>query len=922
MDPRASNRRERNIVIIGCGAFLFLIYFYVFAASSASVKNGSLKGVSFTKHESQNNNHAQGEVSRPWASKQDVYGASAAAPKHSEVEQSTSLQTEAKPRAQFIEQPFVITLDMTKEVQQFWDTAADRNTRKVKFSVEAGSGSSSQELVGDFSLWGLGSFSTKNTGRRSVLVSLTGDAKLNLADGAASQSFMLLSLFEDEFRLKYCSSLELLRQQGLWHGSAMYIRLRYATEGGDTREGGVYLLLQDPVESLAEAFGSNVDVGMREGKPSANIPRERLRGFPGNTKDTPLSGRFSKALDAAAAKNDAELTKYIDFDMYATWLGINSLLENGDYIAEVYFFGRKDDNMLRIMAWDYDSIQKACHAGGKSIRAQHKLLFCAESELDAAILASSNLWSQYMTALAAVLSRVSPDAYGKLVDATLAELGMYIGENAVDAASSAAVLAATFDTPKSTKSWKAISEAAGSMSTRLKGRWETLAAGLSEKGVQVDVEPQAQTQQEGSPSEKTEGGGSFRADGPTPPPAVEGGGAAVAMDGAELQLLAVWEKGMAGAYEKVLADIEAAADKTVLGVWEVEWSAGLFKENLMRFYLKSESWMSSKMDRCGTGPFRAIVVADYAPVYETRKTGDGTRPANVFFFDAKQKWRTAAGNGKYVDAVHTTVTRAEAKHDIPLLLGPAMYRDLLAAAAEEQVWTGEVAKHAHDLVGAGGKWDSFSDMFDVLNACDQFSYAVLRNWDPLPETKDIGSHTDVDCLAGPDSKGLDNFRTTLGLKATSSSSDRSGMMVTIDGTKVKIDYRYVGDDYYEKKWEQDILKSRQLTRAGEYVTDRTWEDAESVELPIGLFAPAPEQYFYSLLYHALIQKKSIAGDYKERMPSIAERAGVEGFASEAGSRASWKPYLDGWMKSQGYHYVRAKDKGVHFNIDAGDEGGP
>ena len=50
------------------------------------------------------------------------------------------------------------------------------------------------------------------------------------------------------------------------------------------------------------------------------------------------------------------------------WVAANTLLRNGDYIDEVFFYGTlekgggsKQEPRLHMMGWDYDTVLKPCH---------------------------------------------------------------------------------------------------------------------------------------------------------------------------------------------------------------------------------------------------------------------------------------------------------------------------------------------------------------------------------------------------------------------------------------------------------------------------------------------------------------------------------------------------------------------------------
>ena len=66
-----------------------------------------------------------------------------------------------------------------------------------------------------------------------------------------------------------------------------------------------------------------------------------------------------------------------------------------------------------------------------------------------------------------------------------------------------------------------------------------------------------------------------------------------------------------------------------------------------------------------------------------------------------------------------------------------------------------------------------------------------------------------------------------------------------------MDFRYLGDNYYEKKWEKDILESKILYK-------KTF------------FVPNETDYFFSLIYHVLIHKDKITEEYKNRLNQLSK----------------------------------------------------
>ena len=103
-------------------------------------------------------------------------------------------------------------------------------------------------------------------------------------------------------------------------------------------------------------------------------------------------------------------------------------------------------------------------------------------------------------------------------------------------------------------------------------------------------------------------------------------------------------------------------------------------------------------------------------------------------------------------------------------------------------------------------------------------------------------HLDIDLLC----RNRDDVINAVSLQPRFKGGDDSALLqAMIAGVSVPIDLRCIDDGYYCTSWENDMLKNRKLRNNMCYVMD-------------------DENYRYSLLYHALLQKHSIASDYRLR----------------------------------------------------------
>lgn len=142
---------------------------------------------------------------------------------------------------------------------------------------------------------------------------------------------------------------------------------------------------------------------------------------------------------------------------------------------------------------------------------------------------------------------------------------------------------------------------------------------------------------------------------------------------------------------------EISARFKVLQSFEVTWPKRHFAANLAAFY----GWRSwyiwrNKARKCGTGPFRVIVVEDPSPVWKRERDTYGHElvvDENVYAL--KKLFRALTGRS---NIVHSSVTPEETEHQLAALsspsVGPIPFRpmrygdDARVRASRRRVWLG------------------------------------------------------------------------------------------------------------------------------------------------------------------------------------------------------------------------------------------
>lgn len=188
-------------------------------------------------------------------------------------------------------------------------------------------------------------------------------------------------------------------------------------------------------------------------------------------------------------------------------------------------------------------------------------------------------------------------------------------------------------------------------------------------------------------------------------------------------------------------------------------------------------------------------------------------------------------------------------------------------------------------------WKTIEDMFKALHTAN-CKYIILRNYEEIDEENFYTSgHADIDFLTA-DAKEFASI-----VKAYPRSDgydDNIHYKVMINDTEVVIDLRSVGDGYYDTEWEKNILDNRVMQDDRFYIADEV-------------------NYYYSLVYHATLQKKALADDYLCRLTAMAKALKID-----ADNESKHLKALEEFMKQNGYYYTYPFDAWVPLRTEIVD----
>ncbi|WP_299888565.1 serine/threonine-protein kinase [uncultured Lacinutrix sp.] len=351
-----------------------------------------------------------------------------------------------------------------------------------------------------------------------------------------------------------------------------------------------------------------------------------------------------------------------------------------------------------------------------------------------------------------------------------------------------------------------------------------------------------------------------------------------------IHTLIIWSKGNSHV-DHILKDIGDSFQ--ILNIFNFSWKDDLFYENLKRFYSHSQKdkneaeynyIIKNKIEHCGSGDFTLIIFEDLNPKFENRKTSNGVNNVNVNVFDKKRDYRLLTGGGH---KIHASDNYFESNKDLVLLLDTTLdnYRNKYESSPN-------IINRSNNILGVPF-WSSINELFFVLN--NSLEYVVLRNFECLPNDYHIDGHGDIDLL-------VEDYNyakyITGALDVFPEKEHRVYHYIDIKGEKVPFDFRYLGDNYYDKKWQLDILNNKVFSEKGFY-------------------KPNKINHFYSLLYHAYIHKKEVSIDYRDILSEYAEKIFIPFNSKTKVTDAIG--LLSDFMKEKLYNFSLPKDLSVTFN---------
>lgn len=178
------------------------------------------------------------------------------------------------------------------------------------------------------------------------------------------------------------------------------------------------------------------------------------------------------------------------------------------------------------------------------------------------------------------------------------------------------------------------------------------------------------------------------------------------------------------------------------------------------------------------------------------------------------------------------------------------------------------------------QWDSIEQLILFVNkACE---WVILRNYESLLDNEHQFKEDDIDALGHK----LEILRSAMNAKPRQ--GGRCSYETNIANQRVLLDLRCVGDKYYDPLWANEMLNTRQYYGI----------------LPV----LREDHYFFSLLYHALLQKPYIKKGYFIRLPKMGQRIGVDITNIQGGfDNRKALSILNSFLRNKNFKYTHTGD---------------
>ena len=262
--------------------------------------------------------------------------------------------------------------------------------------------------------------------RKSLSINLAGNQRRTIAgsfDFASlnGDEFHLISMCLDKDYIHQINGDRLMQKVLAWELPAALVELQI-----NQQSRGLYFLVGKPKDVFKRNLTGLNSILRRRTDIIGHLPDVTWSA----TSDDQALQHYNNFLDGILNYSGSDLlTKLqesMDTHQYLRWIALMSLLENGDYIDEVFFIGTdsidstgSEKTFFHINGWDSDDLFSACHHEGRgAIDDPNKLLYCTESKLDHKIFSNNEIYATYVDILSGIIDEITPEVFNQTTAST------------------------------------------------------------------------------------------------------------------------------------------------------------------------------------------------------------------------------------------------------------------------------------------------------------------------------------------------------------------------------------------------------------------------------------------------------------------------------------------------------------------------
>jgi len=236
--------------------------------------------------------------------------------------------------------------------------------------------------------------------------------------------FKLISLAMDYTYIESRIAFGILEEQEIMPLFYRFVELKI---NGSTQ--GIYLLVEDPEQFYMENSSEFI---LRRGYYNSVQDSEyssSVQSIPRESYETRFQEIYSNLTTLQGEELYNELSQRLNMEQYFRKIGIDYLLQNGDYTDEVYLYAliHQDKIRFNVIPWDYDDLFRSYphevglnwgtgRLFGNRYYETHqdildeigdKIIFSIEDDLDYSIAMDPYLYARYESTLAAMIEKMN-----------------------------------------------------------------------------------------------------------------------------------------------------------------------------------------------------------------------------------------------------------------------------------------------------------------------------------------------------------------------------------------------------------------------------------------------------------------------------------------------------------------------------------